>query len=88
MLVKRNPRVLASALPDGNTALLIVETGRYLTFDATATAVWERTQDPVTFADLVDSLLEEYAVERDVLERDLRATLATLAEKQVLTLVE
>lgn len=88
MLVKRNPRVLASALPDGNTALLVVETGRYLTFDATATAVWERTQSPIALADLVDSLLEEYDAERDVLERDVRAALATLADQQVLTLVE
>ena len=34
VLVKRNPRVLSSALPDGHTALLVIETGRYVTFDA------------------------------------------------------
>lgn len=88
MLVKRNPRVLSSTLPDGNAALLVVETGRYVTFDATATAIWERTKQPITFADLIASLLEEYEVARDVLEDDVRAALDTLADKQVISLAD
>ena len=88
MLVKRNPRVLSSTLPDGNAALLVVETGRYVTFDETATAIWERTKEPIAFGDLVASLLEEYEVARDVLELDVRTTLETLAEKRVLCLAE
>ena len=48
VLVKRNPRVLSSALPDGHTALLVIETGRYVTFDATATAIWNLTEQPIT----------------------------------------
>lgn len=88
MLVKRNPRILSSVLPDGNAALLVVETGRYVTFDQTATAIWERTQEPIAFADLIASLLEEYDVAREVLEDDVREALEALAEKQVLSLAE
>jgi len=86
VLVKRNPRVLASALPDGNTALLVVETGRYVTFDPTATAIWERTEEPITLRDLVASLLSEYEADEAVLERDVRNALETLADKKVVTL--
>lgn len=86
MLVKRNPRVLASALPDGNTALLVVETGRYVTFDAAATAIWEKTETPIAFSDLIASLLEEYDVDQVTLERDVKEALSTLADKQVVTL--
>ncbi len=88
MLVKRNSSILASALPDGNTALLNVDTGRYLTFDATATAIWNRTQEPISFADLIASLLEEYEVDRTVLEKDVRTALETLAQKKVIALTE
>ncbi|MEM1194981.1 MAG: PqqD family peptide modification chaperone [Pseudomonadota bacterium] len=88
MLVKRNPRLLASALPDGNTALLVIETGRYVTFDKTATAIWDRTESPIDFADLIGSLLEDYDVARDVLERDVTDALHSLAEMQVLTLAD
>ncbi len=88
MLVKRNPRLLASALPDGNTALLVVETGRYVTFDGTATAIWERIEDPIAFADLIDSLLAEYDVTQAVLEKDVTDALHKLAEMQVVTLAD
>lgn len=88
MLVKRNPRLLASALPDGNTALLVIETGRYVTFDQTATAIWERTENPIAFVDLIGSLLEQYDVDQDVLERDVTDALHSLAEMQVLTLAD
>ncbi|MEM9310569.1 MAG: PqqD family protein [Pseudomonadota bacterium] len=88
MLVKRNPRLLASALPDGNTALLVVETGRYVTFDGTATAIWERIENPIAFADLIDSLLAEYDVTQAVLEKDVTDALHKLAEMQVVTLAD
>ena len=88
MLVTRNPRLLASALPDGNTALLVIETGRYVTFDETASAIWQRTQEPIAFADLIASLLSEYDVAQDVLERDVTKALHKLADMQVVTLAE
>ena len=88
MLVKRNSSILASALPDGNTALLNVDTGRYLTFDETATAIWNRTERPIQFDDLIASLLEEYEVEPAVLEKDVRAALDTLCDKQVIALAD
>ncbi|MDJ0978926.1 MAG: PqqD family protein [Erythrobacter sp.] len=88
MLVKRNPRVLASALPDGNTALLVVETGRYVTFDETATAIWQRIEQPISFNDLIASLMAEYDVSNDVLQSDVRNALHALEDKQVLTLTE
>jgi len=88
MLVTRNSEVLASPLPDGNTALLHIKTGKYLTFDETASAIWSRTEQPVSFTDLIASLLKEYDVEQSVLEEDVKATLQTLADKQVLSLTE
>jgi len=88
VLVTRNPRLLASALPDGNTALLVIATGRYVTFDETASAIWQRTQEPIAFADLIASLLSEYDVAQDVLERDVTKALDKLADMQVVTLAE
>ena len=88
VLVKRNSSILASALPDGSTALLNPETGRYLTFDETATAIWSRTEEPITFSDLIASLLEEYDVDQAALEKDVKAALLNLADKKVLALAE
>ena len=88
MLVKRNANVLASSLPDGNMALLNVDTGRYLTFDETAAAIWNRTEEPIALSDLIASLLEEYDADPEVLASDVRSTLQTLADKQVVTLID
>jgi hypothetical protein len=88
VLVTRNATILASTLPDGNTALLNTDTGRYLTFDASATAIWQRTENPITFDDLIASLMEEFEVERAVLEADVRAALETLAEKKVIQITD
>ncbi|MEM6828722.1 MAG: PqqD family protein [Pseudomonadota bacterium] len=88
VLVKRNPRVLSSALPDGHTALLVIETGRYVTFDATATAIWNLTEQPITKDGIVSSLLAEFDVTPERLEEDVAHALAALEDKRIVTLTE
>lgn len=86
MLIKRFQEPLSTPLGAGKTALLNEATGEYLTFDETATAIWDKTEAPITFDNLVLQLLEEYEVDRNLLEGEVRQALETLSQKKLIEL--
>lgn len=86
MLIKRFQEPLSTPLGGGKTALLNEATGEYLTFDETATAIWEKIEAPITFDDLVSQLLDEYEVDRKLLEDDVNQALETLSQKKLIEL--
>lgn len=84
MLIERISEPLSTPLGEGDTALLNERTGEYLTFNATASAVWEQTGSPIQFDVLVAALAKEYSVDQAVLESDVKRTLAMLEDKQLI----
>lgn len=86
MLITRRQEPLSTPMGGGHTALLCEETGEYLTFDETATAIWEKTRKPIEFDALVTALASEYAVDIAILEQDVRQTLDTLSDKKLIEL--
>lgn len=60
-------------------AILHVTSGRYYGLDAVGTRVWALVQQPVSVAQLHSTLLAEYDVAPDRLERDLAVLLDRLA---------
>lgn len=64
----------------GETVLLDLASESYFGLDAVGTRIWQLLKDGVDEAVLVDTLLDEYEVEREVLERDVADLLGRLAE--------
>jgi hypothetical protein len=59
---------------DGEAVVLHVESGMYFGLDVTGTWIWSRltASREVPLEQLVGDLVEEFAVERETAERDIR----------------
>lgn len=71
--------VLAQELA-GETVLLDLASENYFGLDAVGTRVWQLLNEGKPESVLVDTLLNEYEVEREVLEKDISELLNRLNE--------
>ena len=76
--------VLAQELA-GETVLLDLASESYFGLDAVGTRVWQLLQSGAGQAELIDTLLDEYEVERNTLEEDITDLLQRLAEAGLIT---
>jgi Coenzyme PQQ synthesis protein D (PqqD) len=65
----------------GEAAIVNLKNGVYYGLDAVGARVWNLMREPVTFAGIIDSLLQIYEVERATLEADVRRFLNELAQQ-------
>ena len=66
------------------TILLDFDAGVYYGLDSVGARIWELLADARSLDAIVDTLLEEYDVTRDVLEKDIAALLSELESKQLI----
>ena len=62
----------------GEAAILNLTTGIYYGLDPVGARAWELMQTPTTLGAVRDELLQEYEVEADVLENDLKSLLGDM----------
>ena len=65
----------------GEAAILNLNNSVYYGLDTVGASVWSLIQEPKTFAEIRDTLLGVYDVDRTQLEYDLQALLTELAEQ-------
>ncbi|NUP07091.1 MAG: PqqD family protein [Polyangiaceae bacterium] len=78
------PEVLSRVL-DGEAVLLHLGSGTYFGMNEVATRAWEMIVSGTTFASLCSSLEEEFEVESNDLERDMREFVGALIDKRLVT---
>ena len=71
--------VLAQELHD-ETVLLDLDSENYFGLDSVGTRIWQLLNEGQDESDMVDILLGEYEVEREVLEKDISELLNRLNE--------
>lgn len=76
--------VLAQEL-DGETVLLDLASESFFGLDEVSTRVWQLLQEGRGRAGVIDTLLEEFEVEREVLENDVADLLNRLSEAGLIT---
>ena len=64
----------------GEAAILNLKNSVYYGLDPVGARVWSLIRGPKTFAEIRDTLLDPYDVDRPQLESDLQALLSQLAE--------
>lgn len=69
---------------EGETVAVDTRSTNYLTFNRTATLLWDLLVEGATRDQLVDHLLAEFTVDRAVAEADVDAFLASLAREDLL----
>jgi hypothetical protein len=82
----RSEEMLSTDL-DQETVLMSIDAGAYYGMKGPARSIWERLETPMTFSELVESLVDEYAISPEVCEADLQGFLAEM-EKEGLLRVE
>ena len=65
----------------GEAAIVNLKNGVYFGLDPVGARIWNLMREPVTFAQIVDSLLHVYAIDRITLESDVRLFVSQLAEQ-------
>ena len=70
----------------GESVLLNVNTENYYGLDEVGTRMWSVLREAPSIADAIDTLLDEYEVERATLERDVDELLTQLLDKKLVEL--
>lgn len=65
---------------DGEMVLLDMESENYFGLDEVGTAIWQAMQEYGTLQEVFNTLLEQYDVEAEVLEKDLADFVRKLVE--------
>ena len=65
--------------------LLDLDSGTYFGLDSVGSRVWDLITGNVTIGEAIDAMLEEYEVEREVLERDVLQLMNELEEKKLIS---
>ena len=85
--IKISPDVLFQEV-SGETVLLDLESEHYFGLDAVGTRIWGLIGEGVSVDAMVDTLLQEYEVERETLEADVAELLSRLAEAGLIRFAE
>ena len=85
MTITLSKNVLAQEI-DGETVLLDLASESFFGLDEVSTRVWQLLGEGVGRDRLIDTLLDEYDVDREVLEKDVGELLQRLAEAGLVTL--
>jgi len=70
---------------DGETVMMSVENGKYYGLDNVGSRIWELIERPVKISKLIDTLLEQFDVDRETCEKDVLTFLNQLNEDKILT---
>lgn len=68
----------------GEAVLLDPQNGQYFGLNAVASSFWEKIDGVKTLEEIIDLLIEEYRVERDVLVNDIEELVLDLKGKGLL----
>jgi len=79
-----HPSVICREL-SGETVLLNLESGVYYGLDAVGTRIWQLILQGCTIANVCDTMIKEYDVERDVLHADVMRLVGELREQGIVT---
>jgi len=85
--IKISPDVLFQEV-SGETVLLDLESEHYFGLDAVGTRIWGLIGEGVSVDAMVDTLLQEYEVERETLEADVAELLSRLVEAGLIRFAE
>lgn len=85
-VVRRSERATFRKLEDGSGVILHLDTTQYHGVNEVGAAIWELTEAPRSFADLVDGLRTELDDPPASLESDVDEFLRALVERNLVTL--
>lgn len=77
-------RKAACRVINGEAVIVDPSTSRLYSLNPIATLIWEMTSEKACVEDIVEKILEEFEVEREVVERDCEKFVSDFADKGLL----
>ena len=75
---------LLSSRMDQDTVMMHPESGKYFSLNPVATRIWEMLEKPMTFSQIVGTLLNEFNVSSETCHKETREFIRTLMEKNII----
>lgn len=73
---------------DGEAVIVDLDSSELYSLNPTATVIWEACEEEVTLEEVVDKIVEEFEVEREVAEEDCVGFVEEFSENGLLMLAE
>lgn len=71
---------------DGETVIMNTSNGKYFGFNTVSTDIWKFLESSNSFKSLIDFLLNEYEVEREVCEKETKMVLMRMTLQNIVKL--
>ena len=68
--------------------MLDMASGFYFGLNSVASVIWQKMKEGISFDALINQLIEEFQVERELCEKDTRELIDQLLEKNIIRIVE
>ncbi len=81
--LSRAHEILSTEL-DEETVLMSIDAGAYYGMAGPARSIWEKLETPLTFAELVSRLVQEYKITPEACAADLQGFLGKMVEEGLL----
>lgn len=79
----RSDKMLSTEL-DQETVLMSIDAGAYYGMAGPARSIWEKLENPITFSELVELLVKEYAISSETCAADLQGFLGEMEREGLL----
>jgi hypothetical protein len=86
-LIAQDPNNIVSDM-GGEKVVLSIENGKYYNLGEMGSQIWDLIQEPVTILHVVEALLTEYEVSREVCEEQVLSFLSHLIEEHLILIKE
>jgi hypothetical protein len=83
--VVRSPEPI-SAETGGGVVMLSIAAGKYFGLNATAMAIWERMETPISVADLCEAIQDEFDVSPEQAQKSVLALVSQLIDEKIASL--
>lgn len=80
--VKQNPNMLTTQM-DGEIVMMSIKHGKYFSIGKTGVAIWGQIETERSIGEVVDSLCEQYEVDRAVCAQDVLRFVENMVAKEI-----
>ena len=68
----------------GEKVMIDFETGKYFMIKGSGNVIWDTMKDGITVSEIIDKLMDEYDVDREVCTKDTIAFIESLVERGII----
>jgi hypothetical protein len=83
----QNAEIIQSKIGD-EVVMLDMTSGFYFGLNSVASVIWQKMKEGISFEALINQLIEEFQVERELCEKDTRELIDQLLEKNIIRILE